>query len=36
MKLRKQFMEGLITNNPVLVQVIGMCSTASAWAWPSR
>ena len=27
MKLRKQFMEGLITNNPVLVQVIGMCST---------
>ena len=27
MKLRKQFMEGLLTNNPVLVQVIGMCST---------
>ena len=27
MKLRKQFMEGLITNNPLLVQVIGMCST---------
>ena len=27
MKLRKQFMEGLITNNPVLVQVLGMCST---------
>ena len=27
MTLRKQFMEGLITNNPVLVQVIGMCST---------
>ena len=27
MKLCKQFMEGLITNNPVLVQVIGMCST---------
>ena len=27
MKLRKQFMEGMITNNPVLVQVIGMCST---------
>ena len=27
MKLRKQFMEGLITNNPVLVQVNGMCST---------
>ena len=27
MKLRKQFMEGLITNSPVLVQVIGMCST---------
>ena len=27
MKLRKQFMEGLITQNPVLVQVIGMCST---------
>ena len=27
MNLRKQFMEGLITQNPVLVQVLGMCST---------
>ena len=27
MNLGKQFKEGLITNNPVLVQVIGMCST---------
>ena len=25
--LGKQFKEGLLTNNPVLVQVIGMCST---------
>ena len=27
MDLGKQFKEGLITNNPVLVQVLGMCST---------
>ncbi len=27
MKLKQQFTEGLITNNPVLVQRIGMCST---------
>ena len=27
MSLGKQFKEGLITNNPVLVQVLGMCST---------
>ena len=27
MNLGKQFKEGLITNNPVLVQVLGMCST---------
>ena len=26
-ELGKQFKEGLITNNPVLVQVLGMCST---------
>ena len=26
MNLKKQFKEGLITNNPVLVQVLGMCS----------
>ena len=27
MNFKKQFKEGLITNNPVLVQVLGMCST---------
>lgn len=27
MNVRKQFKEGLITNNPVLVQQIGMCAT---------
>ena len=27
MNVGKQFKEGLITNNPVLVQVLGMCST---------
>ena len=27
MNLGKQFKEGLLTNNPVLVQVMGMCST---------
>ena len=27
MNLKKQSMEGLITQNPVLVQVLGMCST---------
>jgi len=26
MNLKKQFMEGLLTQNPVLVQVLGMCS----------
>ena len=27
MNFKKQFMEGLLTQNPVLVQVLGMCST---------
>ena len=27
MRVREQFREGLITNNPVLVQLIGMCAT---------
>ncbi len=27
MNIKKQFYEGLITQNPVLVQVLGMCST---------
>ena len=27
MKIKKQFTEGLVTNNPVLVQQIGMCAT---------
>ena len=27
MNIKKQFREGLITNNPVLVQQIGMCAT---------
>ena len=27
MNVKKQFREGLITNNPVLVQLLGMCST---------
>lgn len=27
MRLKKQFVEGLLTKNPVLVQVLGMCST---------
>ena len=27
MNRKKQFMEGLLTQNPVLVQVLGMCST---------
>jgi electron transport complex, RnfABCDGE type, E subunit len=27
MNIGKQFKEGLVTNNPVLVQLIGMCST---------
>ena len=27
MNLKKQFKEGLLTQNPVLVQVLGMCST---------
>ena len=27
MNIKKQFKEGLITNNPVLVQQIGMCAT---------
>ena len=27
MNFRKQFREGLLTKNPVLVQLLGMCST---------
>ena len=27
MNVKKQFKEGLLTNNPVLVQLLGMCST---------
>ena len=27
MDLKKQFKEGLVTQNPVLVQLLGMCST---------
>src|SRR5574344_1690939 len=27
MNIGKQFKEGVITNNPVLVQLLGMCST---------
>ena len=27
MNIKKQFMEGLLTKNPVLVQLLGMCST---------
>ena len=27
MNVKKQFKEGLVTNNPVLVQLLGMCST---------
>ena len=27
MNLKKQFMDGLLYQNPVLVQVLGMCST---------
>jgi electron transport complex protein RnfE len=27
MRIGKQFKEGLVTNNPVLVQLLGMCST---------
>lgn len=27
MNIKKQFKDGLITNNPVLVQLLGMCST---------
>ena len=27
MNVKKQFREGLLTNNPVLVQLLGMCST---------
>lgn len=27
MNIKQQFKEGLITNNPVLVQLIGMCAT---------
>ena len=27
MNVKKQFKDGLITNNPVLVQILGMCST---------
>ena len=43
MNINKQFKEGLITNNPVLVQLIGMCATMAItttlfngveWAFP--
>ena len=27
MNFKKQFMEGLLTKNPVTVQLLGMCST---------
>ena len=27
MSIKQQFKEGIITNNPVLVQLIGMCAT---------
>ncbi|MBQ2062462.1 MAG: electron transporter RnfE, partial [Oscillospiraceae bacterium] len=27
MNVKKQFKEGLLTQNPVLVQLLGMCST---------
>ena len=27
MNIKQQFKEGLITNNPVLVQLLGMCAT---------
>ena len=27
MNIKKQFKDGLITQNPVLVQLLGMCST---------
>ena len=27
MEIKKQFYEGLLTKNPVLVQLLGMCST---------
>ena len=30
MNRRQQFREGLITNNPVLVQQIGMCATITS------
>ena len=40
MNIKKQFKDGLITNNPVLVQQIGMCATmamkprcSTVWAW---
>ena len=42
MNWKKQFEEGLLSKNPVLVQLLGMCSvlqspqaclTASAWAF---
>ncbi len=45
MNFKKQLREGLLTNNPVVGQLLGMCSTmaitttcstASAWACPSR
>ena len=33
MNVKQQFKEGLITQNPVTVQLLGMCSsTASVWA----
>ena len=27
MEIKKQFFEGLLSKNPVLVQLLGMCST---------
>ena len=42
MNLGKQFKDGMLTQNPVLVQVLGMCSTMAittsffngiGWVW---
>ena len=35
MNFKKQLKEGVITNNPILVQQLGMCSS-TAWAWACR
>ena len=35
MNFGKQFKEGLITQNPVLVQLLGMCSTLASGWWTS-